>query len=119
MCGIAGVVGQDDHGEERVSKMLSVLVHRGPDDKGLRRLSGTTLGVRRLAIIDLVRGHQPMSNEDGSVIAVQNGEIYNFRQVRTDLEQAGHRFTTDSDTEILPHAYEEWGADLFTRLRGM
>src|SRR5436309_1781128 len=104
MCGIAGLVGSDMDGEERVRKMLALLAHRGPDDEGLRRMSGATLGARRLAIIDLVRGNQPMSNEDGSVVAVQNGEIYNFRDLRTDLERSGHRFTTDNDTEILPHA---------------
>ena len=99
--------------------MLTLLAHRGPDDEGLRRINRATLGARRLAIIDLVRGNQPMSNEDGSVVAVQNGEIYNFRDLRRDLEYAGHRFATDNDTEILPHAYEEWGAEMFGRLRGM
>lgn len=120
MCGIAGIVSESaGRSKEQVRTMLSRLAHRGPDDEGIHSLHGAMLGARRLAIIDLVRGNQPMLNEDGSVVAVQNGEIYNFRQLRADLERAGHRFTTDNDTEILPHAYEEWGIELVERLRGM
>lgn len=120
MCGIAGVVSKDAKGaDERVRTMLGRLTHRGPDDEGIAASAGATLGARRLSIIDLVRGHQPMTNEDGSILAVQNGEIYNFRALRAELELSGHRFTTDNDTEVLPHAYEEWGADLVQRLRGM
>ncbi len=99
--------------------MLSRLAHRGPDEEGLRTSGGAVLGARRLAIIDLIHGNQPMANEDGSVIAVQNGEIYNFRDLRMELEASGHRFMTDNDTEIIPHAYEEFGDAFPQRLRGM
>jgi len=99
--------------------MLDRLVHRGPDDEGIGVSEGATIGARRLAIIDLVHGNQPMPNEDGSVLAVQNGEIYNFLELKADLEQRGHRFTTHNDTEVLPHAYEEFGDDFVERLRGM
>lgn len=99
--------------------MLSRLAHRGPDEEGLRTSGGAVLGARRLAIIDLIHGNQPMANEDGSVIAVQNGEIYNFLDLRMELEAHGHCFTTDNDTEIIPHAYEEFGDAFPQRLRGM
>jgi len=99
--------------------MLEVLRHRGPDDEGLASSGAATLGARRLAIIDLARGHQPMASEDGRVVAVQNGELYNFREVREALAVRGHRFTTDNDTEVIPHAYEEWGDAFVERLRGM
>src|SRR5438094_4408108 len=99
--------------------MLSCLTHRGPDDEGVHVSSGATIGVRRLSIIDLARGHQPMANEDGSIWAVQNGEIYNFLEVREELERRGHRFTTASDTEVVPHAYEEFGDMFVEKLRGM
>src|SRR5438093_341792 len=99
--------------------MLAGLTHRGPDDEGVRRSQGAVLGARRLAIIDLVHGNQPMSNEDGSVLAVQNGEIYNFRELRLELEARGHRFATQNDTEVIPHAYEEFGEAFPGRLRGM
>lgn len=120
MCGIAGVVGQNSQAaEQQVRAMLSQLEHRGPDDEGVRSGSGAVLGARRLAIIDLVSGNQPMANEDGTIFAVQNGEIYNFQQVRTDLERRGHVFKTRNDTEVLPHAYEEYGDEFVERLRGM
>lgn len=99
--------------------MLDTIRHRGPDDEGIDARDGATIGARRLAILDLARGRQPMLNETSTVSAVQNGEIYNFRQIREDLRSRGHRFATDNDTEILPHAYEEWGVELVTRLRGM
>ncbi|HEY8825805.1 MAG TPA: asparagine synthase (glutamine-hydrolyzing) [Candidatus Limnocylindria bacterium] len=120
MCGIAGIAGRDGGAAEgRVKAMLDRLVHRGPDDEGIGVSEGATIGARRLAIIDLVHGNQPMPNEDGSVLAVQNGEIYNFLELKADLEQRGHRFTTHNDTEVLPHAYEEFGDDFVERLRGM
>ena len=99
--------------------MLLALQHRGPDDEGIAGLGGATLGARRLAIIDLAGGHQPMENEDGSVIAVQNGEIYNFASLRDELVAKGHRFRTRNDTEVLPHAWEEWQEDMVRRLHGM
>lgn len=120
MCGISGLVGRAwSHRDVRVRAMLSCLQHRGPDEEGLGQLGAATVGARRLAILDLAHGQQPMSNEDGTVIAVQNGEIYNYRSLREDLSRRGHRFRTDNDTEVLPHLYEEHGADFPRHLRGM
>jgi asparagine synthase (glutamine-hydrolysing) len=121
MCGIVGVAGPDPtlRTEEIVRAMARRLAHRGPDDEGVVCVGDGTLGARRLAIIDLARGHQPMTDESGQIVAVQNGELYNFREIRAELASRGHRFATDNDTEILTHAYEVWGTDLFSRLRGM
>lgn len=121
MCGIAGIVGQRwSDRNARVEAMLGLLAHRGPDDQGIHTADSATIGARRLAIIDVRTGHQPIANEDGTVVAVQNGEIYNFAELRADLERAGHRFRTDhSDTEVIPHLYEEYGTDFVSRLRGM
>ncbi|MGH2498744.1 MAG: asparagine synthase (glutamine-hydrolyzing) [Candidatus Limnocylindria bacterium] len=120
MCGIAGIVGAEGNDAVRqVRQMLERLTHRGPDDEGIEQARGAVLGARRLSIIDLSHGHQPMSNEDGRILAVQNGEIYNFRDLRAELRDRGHTFRTDNDTEILPHAYEEYGDGFVERLRGM
>lgn len=120
MCGIAGVVGgAHGSGERDVRLMLARLMHRGPDEEGIGGSSGATLGCRRLAIIDMLHGHQPMRDETGDILAVQNGELYNYRDVREELLRRGHRFGTDSDTEVLPHLYEEYGADFPHYLRGM
>ena len=99
--------------------MCEVIRHRGPDDEGIHVESGVGLGMRRLSIIDLSTGHQPIHNEDESVWLVFNGEIYNYRELRRELEQHGHRFYTSSDTETIVHAYEQWGENCFVRLRGM
>jgi asparagine synthase (glutamine-hydrolysing) len=99
--------------------MLARLSHRGPDDEGTETVGNATLGVRRLSIIDLTSGHQPMANESGDVVAVQNGELYNFAEIRADLVARGHVFRTKSDTEILPHGWEEWGPGIVERIRGM
>ena len=99
--------------------MNAAITHRGPDDEGIYRDDQAMLGMRRLSIIDLAGGHQPVHNEDGSVQAVFNGEIYNFRELRGELEARGHRFYTRSDTEVIVHGYEEWGDDGFARLDGM
>ncbi|HEV2493924.1 MAG TPA: asparagine synthase (glutamine-hydrolyzing) [Terriglobia bacterium] len=121
MCGICGVIGLQEPGqaEALVRRMMSKLEHRGPDDEGLLLDPGLALGMRRLSIIDLPGGHQPLFNEDGSVAVVFNGEIYNFQDLRRTLERAGHRFRTASDTEVIVHAYEEWGASCIERLEGM
>jgi asparagine synthase (glutamine-hydrolysing) len=121
MCGIAGFAGDSnaDAALRRVHAMCDVIRHRGPDDEGFHVEPGVALGMRRLSIIDLSTGHQPIHNEDGSVWVVFNGEIYNYRELRTQLESAGHRFYTSSDTETIVHAYEEWGDASFERLRGM
>jgi asparagine synthase (glutamine-hydrolysing) len=119
VCGIAGIAGHDIAEPARVASMLAALQHRGPDDEGVAMFDDASLGVRRLSIIDLARGHQPMANEDTSIFAVQNGELYNFLELREELKRRGHVFTTESDTEVLPHAYEEFGDDFLSRLRGM
>src|SRR5260221_14427302 len=105
MCGIAGVMSNDAslRSTMLVRSMLDIPRHRGRDDEGFDAREGATFGARRLSIIDLAGGHQPMANEDGSVIAVQNGEIYNFASLRDELVARGHRFRTLSDTEVLPH----------------
>ncbi len=106
--------------DEAVARaMNAAITHRGPDDEGIYRDDQAMLGMRRLSIIDLAGGHQPVHNEDGTVQAVFNGEIYNFRELRAELEARGHRFYTRSDTEVIVHGYEEWGDDAFARLDGM
>jgi len=124
MCGIAGqlCLRQDmEVRAEDVLAMTSALVHRGPDDDGffLDSRRGVGLGMRRLAVIDLHTGHQPISNEDGSVVCVLNGEIYNFKALRDGLERRGHQFRSATDTEVLVHLYEDEGAQLLDHLRGM
>src|SRR3954467_14964098 len=99
--------------------MVDALAHRGPDGRGVRVDGPVALGNRRLAIIDLAHGEQPIANEDGTVLVIQNGEIYNHEQLRAELEARGHRFATRCDTEVLVHAYEEHGEAFLERLRGM
>src|SRR6266571_644543 len=99
--------------------MSATLVHRGPDSEGSVLDGPVGLAARRLSIIDLETGDQPLSNEDGTVTVVQNGEIYNYEELRRELERAGHVFRTHGDTEVLAHAYEEWGEEFPRRLRGM
>jgi asparagine synthase (glutamine-hydrolysing) len=119
MCGIAGVVSAIRPDPRSVRRMCDVLVHRGPDGVGFHEDGHAVLGMRRLAIIDVERGGQPVYNEDRTVAAVFNGEIYNFAALREELHAKGHRFTSDGDTECLVHLYEEYGDDLVHRLRGM
>jgi asparagine synthase (glutamine-hydrolysing) len=123
MCGIAGVIWQDpSRPAERavIAPMVAAIAHRGPDGEGIELLGPAALGHRRLSIIDLSEdGRQPMSNEDGTVWVVLNGEIYNFAALREELEAKGHRFRSRTDTEVLVHLYEEEGPELVRRLRGM
>src|SRR5574342_569626 len=121
MCGIAGILDRTGRPvtAEELASMCAVMTHRGPDDEGAYLGPGVGLAMRRLSIIDLATGHQPVSNEDGSVWVVLNGEIYNYRQLRSDLERRGHRFATGTDTEVIVHLYEEHGADCVEALRGM
>jgi len=128
MCGIAGFVRHDaadaalqaiEADRALVRAMCDRIRHRGPDDEGLYSGAGGAIGMRRLAIIDLVTGHQPMSNEDATLWTVFNGEIYNYQSLRQDLIGRGHRFQTNSDTETLLHLWEQEGLAGFTRLRGM
>jgi len=118
MCGICGVVGPGAD-IEAVRRMNARLVHRGPDSDGELVAEGVALAMRRLSIIDLERGDQPIAGEDGAVSVIQNGEIYNYRELRRELEGRGHRFRTASDTEVLVHLYEEHGEGFAERLRGM
>src|SRR5919197_6138020 len=120
MCGICGVVSAGGSVDpERVARMSATLVHRGPDSSGEVADGTAALAARRLSIIDLETGDQPIANEDGTLHVVQNGEIYNYRELRRELERAGHRFRTHGDTEVLLHLYEEYGDGFATRLRGM
>ena len=122
MCGIYGIAGLDWNpslDREVLARMGRVIVHRGPDDDGHFYNGGVGLGMRRLSIIDLKGGHQPIANEDETIWVVCNGEIYNFKELRDDLEKKGHHFRTHSDTEVIVHLYEDLGVDLFKRLRGM
>jgi asparagine synthase (glutamine-hydrolysing) len=120
MCGICGIASaREPIDETRLRSMARTLQHRGPDSEGLYVDGRVGIAARRLAIIDLAGGDQPIANEDGTVVVVQNGEIYNYRELRHELERAGHRFRTRCDTEVLVHGYEQWGARLWERLRGM
>src|SRR3989440_5798726 len=125
MCGITGWANLDprtpphEGGEELLRSMCDRMQHRGPDSEGYLVDEGVALGMRRLAIIDLLTGEQPTFNEDHSVAVILNGEIYNYRELRADLEARGHTFRSASDTEILPHLYEEYGQDMVSHLNGM
>jgi len=122
MCGIAGIVERDQRkpiSSERLLKMVRVLTHRGPDDEGSVVLSGVGLAMRRLAIVDVAGGHQPFKSEDGEIHLVANGEIYNHLELRKMLIAHGHRFRSESDIEVLVHAYEQWGTSFLERVHGM
>jgi len=121
MCGICGFCFSDERPVDRdvLKKMTTALQHRGPDDEGYYTDAGVALGHRRLSIIDLDTGKQPIHNEDESIYVVFNGEIYNFPEIKKDLEEKGHRFYTKTDTEVLVHLYEEMGEQLLERLNGM
>jgi asparagine synthase (glutamine-hydrolysing) len=122
MCGIAGIASTDA-GEPidaaKIHRMCQTILHRGPDDEGIFVKGGVGLGMRRLSIIDVAGGHQPVFNEDQSIWVVFNGEIYNFRNLRSELQSRGHRFSTHSDTEVIVHLYEEMECDCVQQLRGM
>ena len=120
MCGISGIVTLHSlSSADHVRRMVDVLSHRGPDGSDVWSSSNCCLGHCRLSIIDVAGGKQPMSNEDRTVWITYNGEIYNHRSIRHDLEQLGHRYRTNCDTETIVHAYEQWGADCLNRFQGM
>ena len=122
MCGIVGIIhpeGKETVASDILRAMNSSLTHRGPDEEGYWLNRNVGLGMRRLSIIDLGGGHQPISDEDGKVWTVFNGEIYNYLELREELIRKGHRFKTSSDTEVIVHLYEEEGEDFIQRLRGM
>jgi asparagine synthase (glutamine-hydrolysing) len=122
MCGIAGRFNFDSHhavDPQRLRAMTGILAHRGPDAEGFHVGRGIGLGHRRLSVIDLSTGDQPLANEDHTVWVVFNGEIYNFAEIRSELQRHGHRFRTTGDTEVIVHAYEQWGTQSVERFRGM
>jgi asparagine synthase (glutamine-hydrolysing) len=121
MCGITGIVSEAGPPPDGATlhRMCQSMVHRGPDDQGIYLRGSVGLGMRRLSIIDVAGGHQPIHNEDQTVWVVFNGEIYNFLELRAGLEKRGHRFYTNTDTEVVAHLYEELGADCVQQLRGM
>src|SRR5437763_1318431 len=123
MCGISGIAFSSRSGRSAeagvVRRMCDVIRHRGPDDDGVFVDGAIGLGMRRLSIVDVAHGHQPMTNEDETVHIVYNGEIYNHADYRAELEQQGHRYRTHCDTETILHLYEEHGAACVERLRGM
>lgn len=120
MCGIAGFSGNiDGNKNEILKKMTDKIAHRGPDQEGFYINDDVALGFRRLSIIDLNNGSQPMFNENKDIAIVFNGEIYNHLSLREELKNKGHIFANNSDTEVLVHGYEEYGVDLLYRLRGM
>ncbi len=121
MCGIAGAFDRRGRPIDAgaLSRMAAQMVHRGPDDEGFYVAPTAGLAFRRLSIIDLSGGHQPIGNEDGSIQVILNGEIYNYRELAAELENAGHVFATKSDTEVIVHGYEQWGDAVFQHLRGM
>lgn len=122
MCGIVGLYNWNEPTEavgDHLKRMCQSIAHRGPDDEGVFLSRGIGLGMRRLSIIDVAGGHQPISNEDGTVTVVFNGEIYNYRELRENLSRRGHRFRTQTDTEVIVHAYEEDGPDCVKQFNGI
>ena len=120
MCGICGFTGTaSDEDKETLTRMMDAIRHRGPDDAGQFFDDGISLGFRRLSIIDLKNGSQPMKNAAGDVVVVFNGEIYNYKELKEELIKLGYSFSNDSDTEVLIHGYEEYGTRLVDHLRGM
>ncbi len=120
MCGITGFINNTENTEAVLGRMMDRIRHRGPDAEGKYIDSSIALGHRRLSIIDVSsQGDQPIFNEDGSLVIVFNGEIYNYRSIREKLIEAGHNFRTNTDTEVLVHGYEEYGDKLLNMLRGM
>src|SRR3954447_26060647 len=119
MCGICGLLERDTPDLDSVERMTAAMVHRGPDHGAVAAEGRCALGYRRLSIVDLATGEQPIRNERGDVIAVFNGELYNFRELRRELEYDGHEIRGSGDSPLIPHAYEQWGARFAERLEGM
>ncbi|MCQ2478563.1 MAG: asparagine synthetase B, partial [Clostridia bacterium] len=119
MCGFVGFTNRISDDGTVLEKMMDRIVHRGPDSAGKFIDENIAMGFRRLSIIDLAEGDQPMFNEDKSLVLTFNGEIYNFKDLRDELLKAGHTFVNNSDSEVLLHGFEEWGEDLINKLRGM
>ena len=119
MCGFAGFTGYLENGKDVLTDMMNKIIHRGPDSAGQYIDNKAYMGFRRLSIIDLDNGSQPMFNENKKIVITFNGEIYNYQDLRKELIEKGHTFANNSDTEVLIHAYEEYGEDMLNKLRGM
>lgn len=119
MCGFCGFTGEVLNREQVLHAMADRITHRGPDSDGYYMDNDIAMAFRRLSIIDLGTGHQPLYNEDKTLVLTFNGEIYNYQDLRRELIAAGHIFTTESDSEVLLHGFEQWGEELLPRLRGM
>ncbi|MDR1640477.1 MAG: asparagine synthetase B, partial [Clostridiales bacterium] len=119
MCGFVGFTGSPEGPEDLLTSMMDLIAHRGPDSAGVYLGEDIALGFRRLSIIGLADGSQPMFNEDGTIAIVFNGEIYNYQELKDEMEKLGHVFSTHADTETLLHLYEEYGTGLLDRIRGM
>ena len=119
MCGICGFVGDTPNNSKVIENMTEIITHRGPDDSGYFLDKDISMGFRRLSIIDLDSGKQPIYNESNTLVLTFNGEIYNYKTLREELEAQGHKFYTETDSEVLVHGFEEWGKDLVKKLRGM
>ena len=119
MCGFVGYINKEKDKTETIKKMADLIAHRGPDSEGYYCDKNIALGFRRLSIIDLKSGSQPIYNEDKTKVIIFNGEIYNFESLKEELIKEGHKFTTKTDTEVLLHGYEQWQEKLLDKLRGM
>ena len=119
MCGLCGFTGHIEAPEQALKNMTDVIIHRGPDSAGYYQTHDISMGFRRLSIIDLEQGSQPIYNEDKTLVLMFNGEIYNYKKLREELIGHGHVFATDTDSEVLVHGFEEWGEGLLPKLRGM
>ena len=119
MCGICGFTGEILDREQTLKSMTDVIIHRGPNSEGFFSTAEISMGFRRLSIIDLDDGNQPIFNEDKTLVLTFNGEIYNYKELREELTAAGHKFATDTDSEVLIHGFEEWREGLLDKIRGM
>ena len=119
MCGICGFTGEVKDRSKTIKNMTDVITHRGPDSEGFFSDDFIDMGFRRLSIIDVAEGHQPIYNEDKTLVLTFNGEIYNYRELKAELIEAGHTFYTETDSEVLIHGFEQWKEDMLMKLRGM
>ena len=119
MCGICGFTGEIDNKDKIIKEMTNLITHRGPDSSGFFTDENIAMGFRRLSIIDLNQGNQPIFNEDKTLVLTFNGEIYNYKELKEELINENHTFNTDTDSEVLIHGFEQWKENLLYKLRGM